>query len=127
MLYKEGSEQLRLVFDGHLSTHINWFTKSRLVFSPYTDIKSSRQNYFSIEGHQPTGRNDRSFFISKHYGGCSVDTGWLVLIGQNGCPWENPEKNSHIAIKYSKGSTAVNWTNGGAKLGHADVMAIYLR
>eukprot|EP00118_Oscarella_pearsei_P008462 m.43707 g.43707 ORF g.43707 m.43707 type:complete len:221 (+) comp33463_c0_seq8:969-1631(+) len=114
VLYKEGNEELRLVFDGRFTTHTNWFSKSRLVLSPYTDVQSSTQNHFSLQGHQRSDL-DRSFYINRNYGGCHIDQGWLVLTGSSKgppCAWE---RGRNIKIMYSKGSTVVNWTSGGGK------------
>eukprot|EP00118_Oscarella_pearsei_P003836 m.15933 g.15933 ORF g.15933 m.15933 type:complete len:262 (+) comp26639_c0_seq2:418-1203(+) len=122
VLFKGGKEEVRLIFDGRKTTPINWFTKSRLLLSPYSDIQSYPQNFFSIEGHQ--NGFDRSFYINRNYGGCHVDQGWFAVIGKEYCSWE---KGSLIKIMYSKGSTSVNWTRGGAKIGLADFMAVYLR
>ena len=49
-LYENGEEVVALVFDGTGSDNINWFSHSRLISSPWTDLKMSNPNYFSMEG-----------------------------------------------------------------------------
>ena len=105
VLYKGGAEVVRMVFDGHLSRKNSWFTKQRLAFSPYTDLKTSSTNYFGIQGHKT-----REWFINKNYGGCGKDAGWLVFYSPGlGCSWEPKTK---IQIKYSRTNKAQNWSNG---------------
>ncbi|XP_062517770.1 uncharacterized protein LOC134193008 [Corticium candelabrum] len=117
VLYKGGAEVVRMVFDGHLSRKNSWFTKQRLAFSPYTDLKTSSTNYFGIQGHKT-----REWFINKNYGGCGKDAGWLVFYSPGlGCSWEPKTK---IQIKYSRTNKAQNWSNGN--VGEADAMAVFV-
>ena len=117
-LYTAGQLNRSLVFDGHLSTKTSWFTKSRLAFSPYTDIISSTQNFFSILGDEsvpvPETMVERNFFIQHAYLGCESDVGWLVAISGNEdiCPWANLG-DDYIRLKYSKLPTMANWNNIG--------------
>ena len=105
MLYTGGAEVLRMVFDGHLSNRNSWFSKERLAFSPYTDLKTSSTNYFGIHGWRT-----RDWFINKGYGGCSADVGWLVFMSPGyGCSWDPKSK---FQIKYSRANTAQNWLTG---------------
>ena len=109
MLYNGGAEVLRLVFDGHLSNRNSWFSKERLAFSPYTDLKTSSTNYFEIHGWKT-----RYWFINKSYDGCAADVGWLVFTSPgHGCPWDPKSK---FQIKYSRANTAQNWLTGSLLL-----------
>ena len=108
VLYTAEVEVLRLVFDGHLSSKTDWFSQERLAFSPYTDLKTSSTNYFSIKAH-----GTRYWFINKFYAGCNIDEGWLVFyspgLDPHGCPWDSP---SDVKIKYSRATNATNWATG---------------
>ena len=42
--------QAELVFDGTASTTTSWFSKERLLSSPWTDLKGSATDYFAIDG-----------------------------------------------------------------------------
>ena len=43
-------ETLSIVFDATNSENKNWFSKSRIIHSPWTDLESEPLNVFSIEG-----------------------------------------------------------------------------
>ncbi len=45
-----GMELAAFLFNGIGSTNMDWFSKERLLLSPYDDIESSTANYFSVEG-----------------------------------------------------------------------------
>ena len=105
MLFKGGVEVLRLVFNGHLSNELDWFSQRRLAFSPYTDLKTSPFNYFSIRGYLT-----RHFYINKIWNGCPNDAGWLIYYTPGiVCPWET---RNDYKIKYSRSSTVENFTTG---------------
>ena len=94
-----------MVFDGHLSNKNSWFSKQRLVFSPYIDLKRSPTNYFGIQGDIT-----REWFINKSYGGCGRDAGWLVFYSPGiVCSWEPKTK---FQIKYSRANRVQNWSRG---------------
>ena len=96
---------LRMSFDGHLSNKNSWFTKERLAFSPYTDLKTSTPNYFGIHAW-----GTRQWFINRNYGGCGADAGWLVFLSPGtGCGWDPSYK---FQIKYSRVNTAQKWSTG---------------
>ena len=61
-LYKQESEVLSLVFNATGSNSQNWFSKNRLIQSPWTDLESEQQNYFSLIGDLSS---ERSFYINK--------------------------------------------------------------
>ena len=61
-LYQQESEVLSLVFNATGSDNENWFSKNRLIQSPWTDLESEQQNYFSLIGDLSS---ERSFYINK--------------------------------------------------------------
>ena len=108
-LYKRNGsdpETLSIVFNSANSDDKNWFSKSRIVHSPWTDLESERQNVFSIEGWC----NGREFYISKFHNYCSNDEGWLAIISSK-CPWERRFPPS--TVLYSNRTTYTNWHHDG--------------
>ena len=102
---------IRFVFDSTHSTKTDWFSKDSLTSSPYTDIISTSQNFFSIRGHQEfqsQSNLDRNFFINNSYNWCLLDFGWLVVISgkDDVCKWAQGE---FISIKYARRTTMTNW------------------
>ena len=51
LLDEYGNELISLVFDGEGSNYMNWFSRDRLLSSPWDDIFIEPQNYFSPEGY----------------------------------------------------------------------------
>ncbi len=45
-----GMELATFLFNGTGSNNSDWFSKERLLSSPYDDIESLTPNYFSMEG-----------------------------------------------------------------------------
>ncbi|XP_019633508.1 PREDICTED: uncharacterized protein LOC109476932 [Branchiostoma belcheri] len=121
----ESSEGNReLIFDGRNTDRFNWFSKSRLLSSPWNDISAEPQNVFSIEGSQHV---KRSFHINRNWGGCPQDAGWLAVadIGPRGiCEWERAPEDQLPYIRFSKTTGYANY-NGG-DIATADRMVIYI-
>ena len=92
-----------LKFNAKGSDKLNWFSFSRLIQSPWSDIKTEPKNFFSIIGDR--GHN-RYFFMNRNYGTCSTDVGWLVITGPV-CNWEKHFKRS--VVIYSKLSGNAKW------------------
>ncbi|KAJ7333198.1 Saccharopine dehydrogenase [Desmophyllum pertusum] len=82
-LYKDDNELLSMVFNASNSDNENWFSKNRMIFSPWTDLKDEYAFYFSI-----IGRYRRFFYISKPDATCSGDDGWLMST-YVGCAYES--------------------------------------
>ncbi|XP_035696729.1 uncharacterized protein LOC118430125 [Branchiostoma floridae] len=125
--YRQGTEVRELIFDGKGSDKMNWFSKERLISSPWTDLKTETTNIFSIPGEVRNPKAPRSFYINRNYRGCPKDEGWLV-VGEGGtvCNWEKRDpRRPHIL--FSRKSTHVNWTTGGDDVGKADVMVISIK
>ncbi|VDI02346.1 Hypothetical predicted protein [Mytilus galloprovincialis] len=77
-LFKNGELTVEIYFDGHGSTNSDWFSKDRLRSNSFNDLtQSSITNLFSMDGHLNYARH---LFISKSYGACNADYGWLVVI-----------------------------------------------
>ncbi|XP_031561822.1 uncharacterized protein LOC116297687, partial [Actinia tenebrosa] len=124
-LYKDKKEVVLLVFNATGSTKTNWFSRDRLLTSPWTDIHSQPVNVFSITGAIRENILRRTFYINSEYGGCSSDSGWMVLQekvpGQ--CTWENHFQ--YFSVLYTKTNRRVPWSKGAWSV--ADMMAIYIR
>lgn len=121
-LYREdGSvlETLSIVFNATNSDNKNWFSKSRMIHSPWTDLESEPQNIFSIEGCC----SGRDFYISRNHGGCPNDAGWLAIISTD-CPWE--QRRPPFTVMYSNRTTYTNW-NQYENVGTADLFVLYIR
>ncbi|XP_035687566.1 uncharacterized protein LOC118423503 isoform X1 [Branchiostoma floridae] len=120
----QGAEVRELIFNGVNSDKFSWFSKDRLLTSPWADLPTEPNNFFSIDGEtNPDAR--RTWFISRNYGGCPNDAGWLVVVEtgpQGSCEWERVPAGP--GVLYSRKSTYVNWTSGGADIGVADRMVI---
>ena len=54
--------------------------------------------------------NNRYFFISRSYGACLKDEGWMA-IGGHACAWE--KQYGKNPILYSTQETSTNWNNKG--------------
>ena len=107
-LYKDGSELFSIMFDASSSNNQNWFTKDRVISSPWTDLKSNLPQYFSI-----TGANGRRFYISGPHFSCDWDHGWLSIT-QHHCAFE---KSLPItSFIYSSLQTNTNWNVQGKKI-----------
>ncbi|XP_066289731.1 uncharacterized protein [Branchiostoma lanceolatum] len=115
---------IELIFNGKNTDKFNWFSKSRLLSSPWNDINSEPQNFFSIEGD--TGAQ-RSFYINRHYSGCR-NTGWLAVTdgGPAGvCSWEQVSQDQLPHIMFSPLDTFVS-ANDAVHVRIADRMVIYI-
>lgn len=123
-LYDNQTLVLSLVFNATDSNKTSWFSKNRLIQSPWTeDLQNQQQNFFSLVGDL-TAR--RAFFINKVYNNsCSGDNGWLMASSKKSCSYEerDPKSNSFL---YSKLNTSVNW-NENEHVGSADVLAVFIR
>ncbi|CAH1271092.1 Hypp4558 [Branchiostoma lanceolatum] len=121
-------EDVELVFNGENTDKLSWFSKSRLLSSPWTDLPGETTNFFSIEGlsHE---RCRRSFFISHGYNGCPGDTGWMAVVEHGPdaiCEWERVPSVELPGILYSNASTYVRWSDE-SQLGRANRMVIYIK
>ncbi|XP_035663532.1 uncharacterized protein LOC118407208 [Branchiostoma floridae] len=125
--YRQGTEVRELIFDGRDADKLSWFSKERLISSPWTDLRTETTNVFSIPGEVVNPEAPRSFYINRNYDGCPNDNGWLAVVeGGTVCAWEKRDKRvPHIL--FSRKSTYVNWTTGGDDVGTADVMVVSIK
>ena len=83
---------------------------------------SAEKNYFSMAGDTTNGRE---FFVNGNYGGCTVDSGWMVLDNEaaDPCTWEtdNNGQSGAIDILYSPLTTE---SNADAQWVQADTFAV---
>ena len=112
ILYEAGVAIKELVFDATGTDKLNWFSVGKLTSSPWTDLTSQPRNYFTIQGdYHADGSGYRSFFISRSYGGCPSDDGWMATTQNTGwCSWDSTYKNK---VVYSSLSTYTNWNSNG--------------
>jgi len=99
-----------------------WMTPSNILKSDWAGVKPGMtNNFFSVAGD--AGGN-RRFFIQNNYGGCEVDSGWLVVQTMRRasmCPWESNGKQP--LIYYSAGDANVKWQTAGA-YAEADTLVV---
>ncbi|KAK2549617.1 hypothetical protein P5673_029866 [Acropora cervicornis] len=103
------------------TNRLNWFSKAKLLSSPWTDLKTaSILRHFDI-----TGSYKRYFEITYQYGECTGDVGWLV-VGNGLCPWERHRSSKWSSIRFSNITRKTNW-NHFNDVGVADVLAVFIR
>ena len=121
-VYIGGALQTYVKFNAASSSSTSWFGLSSYISSPWTDITTAGQNFFSLIGDSTIGRE---FYINQVYAGCPSDVGWLVATMYNpGCPYENAHPNKP-AILYSTGTTGENWNLG--TIGVGDLLAVFIK
>jgi hypothetical protein len=123
------------------STNITtWFTQANLTTSTWTDLTSTGiYNFFSIPGDTL-----RKWYINKNYGGCGVDSGWMVITdgATEGCPYESqwstlnangvtgpgPANTAAASlILYANQPTVVTWQTTTSNVALATAMAVYVQ
>ncbi|XP_052072846.1 uncharacterized protein LOC127710923 [Mytilus californianus] len=78
-LFRKGTLDVEIYFDGRGSTSSDWFTKERLRSNSFNDLNQmSAFNFFSVDGHL-----GRHFYISHIHSGCPNDKGWIVVIDKD--------------------------------------------
>ena len=88
------------------TNRLNWFSKAKLLSSPWTDLKTaSILTHFDI-----TGSYQRYFEITYQYGHCTGDVGWLV-VGNGLCPWERHGSSKWSSIRFSNITRKTNWNH----------------
>ena len=114
MLYEKGAEVLKMKFNANGTTNLNWFSKKSLLSSPWDDLETlttAELNFFAILGSTDA---KRSFEVTKNYGGCEIDAGWLVISGKACEEWE--KIYPWPSILYSKQSNAVTFVDHGKQI-----------
>ncbi|XP_038066531.1 uncharacterized protein LOC119736586 [Patiria miniata] len=129
-----------LIFNGTGSDIKSWFTQTRLISSPWDDLKSAELTghegsgrIFSIDGDVREQNLQRRFFINNHYGGCEGDKGWLVVTESDAtanCPWETETAaHPYSIILYSTTNHTVLWNDvrsNATAVGRADSLTIHI-
>ncbi|XP_071956085.1 uncharacterized protein [Antedon mediterranea] len=116
-------ELIHLTFNGITTTKTSWFSIEHLLDSPWDDLKSGvEMNYFSIAGNF----RKRVFFVNKHYGGCSNDKGWLVVIDDtsHGCEWEQIIPTPAFLFSSSDEAETLN---SGSVSNEAYIMTVHVK
>lgn len=124
-LYMQSMEVAYVVFDGQGSDQMDWFSRSRLVASSWSDlIAQNTYNFFSIEGGHPDDDDYfRSFHINNEYEGCDGDIGHLAVLEHDaGCDWDH--QTSYPQFIYSDMNGADRWNR--LTYGRADYMAVHV-
>ena len=106
MLYEEGNEVVSLKSNAAGTNKFDWFSQANLISSPWGDLKTAA----NVPIFDVTGDWNRYFEITKSYGGCSADVGWLVITG-GACSWET--RVPIPSIQYSKLGNAIVWGDYG--------------
>ena len=123
MLYKDGDEVGSLRFNVDGTNNRDWFSEQNLVSSDWDELSSaSKVLHFQIKGNQNAGR---SFEISKNYGGCDKDAGWLVITSTHACIWE--KRNPLPSILYSKQNNFVTYIHSGKGMYSFQIQTTCLR
>ncbi|HVH45591.1 MAG TPA: fibrinogen-like YCDxxxxGGGW domain-containing protein [Labilithrix sp.] len=122
-LLNDAGDLLReLSFDGKGTTRESWFSKAKLLTSPWNDVSAADTGFFAPAGHPD---EQRRFFIHRPYKTCEEDEGWLVVHGSKAptvCAYENPGAN--IRIYYAPNATAHRWSTG---VPEASSFAVFVR
>ncbi|XP_072025170.1 C-type mannose receptor 2-like [Amphiura filiformis] len=107
--YTSGKEVGSMTFDTTSTNSDSWFDRGKLLYATWTDILTASSNYFSIYG----ASKQRTFFASRAYGGCTIDSGWMVTsdVGNSyGCDWDRWYSKPYFI--YSTASTGQAWHGG---------------
>ncbi|MEZ4380568.1 MAG: fibrinogen-like YCDxxxxGGGW domain-containing protein [Nannocystaceae bacterium] len=121
--YVGGALKKHFAFDGVGTNKTSWFASAKLTGSGYLDVANGPWNFFSIAGDNNYGRN---WFVSRNYGGCGNDSGWLIVDTTNdACTWESGA-GAPLRILYSASNTYTNW-NTANNVAKAEVFAVFIR
>ena len=78
----------------------------KILFNHHGLILGTQKTFpFRIDGHHGV----RSFEITASYGGCELDSGWLVITGPD-CGWER-RQGVVPGILYSKKTHNITWND----------------
>ena len=110
-VYKGETEVFSILFNATDSDKENWYSKNRMIDSPWTDLNNNNNpppTYFSI-----FGESDRRFYVSGPHNGCEFDTGWLSIISHH-CVYET--RFVRTTVMYSKLQINTNWNVYGKEI-----------
>ncbi|XP_070541638.1 adhesion G protein-coupled receptor B1-like [Ptychodera flava] len=120
VLYTDGYEQLRLLFNGTGSNKTDWFTGGRLLSHPWSDLVSSNEPNFNIDS-----AGSEQFFIGVNRTDCEHKKIWFYVednSGTHGCDYETP--GPYPQFYYSVLSEGGHPTIQGETDNSTEVMAI---
>jgi hypothetical protein len=115
-----------ITFNSAGTNNLDWFRQARIVSSSFSGITGGTYNIFSIEGDVG---NQRRWFISRAYGGCNVDFGYLVAKGPAAaCPWDT-NNFYHILSDERSPGRAITWdsANVGTFNDRRGAMCVFVR
>ena len=115
-----------ITFNSSGTTNLDWFRQARISASSFANITGGTYNFFSIEGDVG---NQRRWFISRAYGGCNVDNGYLVVKGPvAACAWDN-NNYYHILSDERTPGRDVAWdsANVGTINNRRGAMCVFVR
>ncbi|XP_072030372.1 uncharacterized protein [Amphiura filiformis] len=127
-LIKNGVVVKEILFDGTGSDHVSWFSTSKILASPWSDLDSATNTLLcSVEGLYHENVAIRRFYIASNHNSCANDAGWLAM-GTDywaGCSWDRPAGIAHPFFVYSDQTTASTWESD--PVNYADVFAISIK
>ncbi|GAB1602256.1 uncharacterized protein LOC115226398 [Argonauta hians] len=100
-IYKSRATVRTLLFNGHGSVINDWFTKTRLMKSPFCS-------------------SHRDLQIWKQDGNCDTNGGWLLISSNFFCSWE--KKDNYPQLFYSGKKSFTLWTDAE----EGDALAIFI-
>ena len=122
VLYTSGEAVKKITFSAEGTNKNSWYAQAKITASSWTDITTQGKNYFNIPGDSGNGRH---WFISRNYGGCGNDSGWLMVDkSPHPCTWET-KRDPPISILYATTATYQNWNSGN--IAEAEVFAVFVR
>lgn len=121
-LYDHDREVAYIIFNGVGSGINNWFSKTRVIASSYSDLTpSATYSQFSIEGSHVHRR-----FLIATYAGCDGDTVHFATIDNNAgtlCLWDNHP--AYPQFLYSMVNKADYFNR--RQFGRADYLAVFIK
>jgi hypothetical protein len=108
------------------TNNANWFAQAQINNSSFNGPATGSYNVFGIVGDVG---NRRRWFMSRSYGGCNVDNGFMVLKGGEAltCNWDN--YNYYQVLSVDNGAAAAAWdpSNNGNQSFRRDMMVVFVR
>ncbi|XP_035828403.1 uncharacterized protein LOC118478600 [Aplysia californica] len=127
-LYKDGVEQHHIIFNASSTNFTSWFSRDRILDSSWDDPENA--TLFTMEGTPTlTTTNPRRFIIYGPYRGCPADYGWMLVVDSplDNCPTILSHTPTWPRFVYSTATTRVTWSVGGADVGYAEVLAVFVK
>jgi len=122
-----GSLKNYINFNSSGTDKLNWFTQARILDSSFSGITGGTYNFFSIAGD--TG-NQRHWFISRAYGGCDIDFGYMCVKGGPTpvCVWDNLNNHQVLSDEQTPGRALTFSTVGiNRHFNRRGALVVYVR